>query len=110
MTLFKYIPKGDDVLSANEIVKYGSVVFSCGHGEKLSPYHDIAGIVYEAENFYTVLHNIIMGCWKRASIGENITMNELLEYLLDVEEYSLPKFTKPRRSRGVIMNVDRTMY
>jgi hypothetical protein len=39
-----------------------------------------------------------MGCWKRASIGGKITMDELLEYLLDVEEYSLPKFTKPRRS------------
>jgi hypothetical protein len=37
-------------------------------------------------------------------------MDELLEYLLDVEEYSLPKVTKPRRSRGAGMKLDRIMY
>jgi hypothetical protein len=37
-------------------------------------------------------------------------MDELLEYLLDVEEYSLPKAMKPRRARGAGMKVDRIMY
>jgi hypothetical protein len=91
-------------------VKYGSVVFSSCHGDTSSHYHDIAAIVYEANDFYTVIHSIIMACWKRASKGEKITMDELLEYLLDVEEYSLPKVTKPRRARGPGMKVDRIMY
>jgi hypothetical protein len=63
MTLYKDLPKGDDILTANGIVKYGSMVFSCCHGDISSPYHDIAGIVYEADDFYTVLHSIIMACW-----------------------------------------------
>jgi hypothetical protein len=109
MTVYKDLPKGDDILTANDIVKYGSVVFSCCHGDKSSPYHAIAGIVYEADDFYTVLHSIIMACWKRASKGDNITMDELLEYLLDVEEYSLPKVTKPMRARGAGMKVYRIM-
>jgi hypothetical protein len=37
-------------------------------------------------------------------------MDELLEYLLDVDEYALPKVTKPRRARGAGMKVDRIMY
>jgi hypothetical protein len=110
MTLYKGLTKGGYILTANDIVKYGSVVFSCFHGDKSSPYHDISGIVYEADDFYTVLHSIIMACWKRASKGDKITMDELLEYLLDVEEYSLPKVTKPRRARGAGMKVDRIMY
>jgi hypothetical protein len=110
MTLYKDLPKGGDILTANDIVKYGSVVFSSCHGDISSHYHDIAGILYEADEFYTVLHSIIMACWKRASKGDNITMDELLEYLLDVEEYSLPNVTKPRRARGPGMKVDRIMY
>jgi hypothetical protein len=110
MILNKDLPKGDDILTANDIVKYGSVVFSSFHGDISIPYHYIAGIVYEADDFYTVLHSIIMACWKRASKGEKITMDELLEYLLDVEENSLPKVTKPRRARGPGMKVDRKMY
>jgi hypothetical protein len=98
MTLYKDLPKGGDILTANGIVKYGSMVFSSCHGDISSPYHDIAGIVYEADNFYIVLHSIIMACWKRASKGDTIAMDELIEYLLDVEEYSLPKVTKPRRA------------
>jgi hypothetical protein len=86
MTLYKDLPKGDDILTANDIVKYGSMVFSSCHGDISRPYHDIAGIVYEEDDFYTVLHSIIMACWKRASKGENITSDELIEYLLDVEE------------------------
>jgi hypothetical protein len=110
MTLYKDLPKRGDILTANDIVKYGSVVFSSCHGDKFSPYYDIAGIVCEVDNFYTVLHSIIMACWKRASQGGNITMDELLEYLLDVEQYSLPKVMKPRRARGAGMKVDRIMY
>jgi hypothetical protein len=37
-------------------------------------------------------------------------MDELLEYLLDVEECSLTKVTKPRKARGPGMKVDRIMY
>jgi hypothetical protein len=66
--------------------------------------------VYEVDDFYTVLHSIITACWKRASKGDKITIDELLEYLLDVEEYSLPKVTKPRRARGPGMKVDIKMY
>jgi hypothetical protein len=47
-----------------------------------------------------------MACWKRASKRDKITMDELLEYLLGVEEYSLPKVTKPRRARDAGMKVD----
>jgi hypothetical protein len=97
MTLYKDLPKGDDILTANDIVNYGSVVFLSCHGEESSPYHNITGIVYDEDDFYTVLHSIIMACWKRASKGGNITMDELIENLLDVEEYSYPKVTKPRR-------------
>jgi hypothetical protein len=64
MTLYKDLPKGGDILTANDIVKYGSVVFSSCHGDKSSPYHDIAGSLYEADDFYTVLHSIIMACLK----------------------------------------------
>jgi hypothetical protein len=110
MTLFKDLSKGDDILSTNDIVKYGSVVFSCCHGDTSSPYHDIAGIFYEVDDFYTVLHTIIMGCWKIALIGDKITMDELLEYLLDLEEYYLPKVIKPRMSRGTGKKVDRIVY
>jgi hypothetical protein len=110
MTLYKDLPKGDDILTANDIVKYGSVVFSCCRGDKFSRYHEISGIVYEADDFCTVLYSIIMACWKRASKGGNIAMDELIEYLLDVEEYSLPKVTKPRRARGAGMKVDIIMY
>jgi hypothetical protein len=86
MTLYKDLPKGDAILTANDIVKYGSMVFSSFHGDISSPYHGIADIVYEADDFYTVLHSIIMACWKRAPKGDNITTDELIEYLLDVEE------------------------
>jgi hypothetical protein len=110
MTLYKDLPKGDDILTANDIVKYGSMVFSSCHGDISSPYHDIAGIVYEADDFYTGIHSIIMACWKRASKGYKIKMDELIEYLLDVEEYSLPKVTKPRRARGPGMKVYIKMY
>jgi hypothetical protein len=109
MTLYN-LSKEDDILTANDIVKYGSVVFSCCHGDKSSPYHDISGIVYEAADLYTVLQSSIMACWKRAPKGDNITMNELLKYLLDVEAHSLPKVTKPRRARGAGMKVDIIMY
>jgi hypothetical protein len=110
MTLYKDLPKGDNILTANDIVKYGSMVFSSCYGEISSHYHAISGIVYEADDFYTVLHSTIMACWKRASKGGKITMDELIEYLLDVEEYSLPKVTKTRRARGPGMKVDRKMY
>jgi hypothetical protein len=83
------------------------MVFSSCHGDISSPYHDIDVIVYEADDFYTVLQSIIMACWKRASKGDKITTDELIEYLFDVEEYSLPKVTKPRRARGPGMKVDR---
>jgi hypothetical protein len=110
MTLYKDLPKGDAILTANDIVMYGSMVFSSCHGDISSPYHDTTGIVTEAEDFYAVLHSIIMVCWKRASKGDKITMDELIEHLLDAEEYSLPKVTKTRRARGPGMKVDRKMY
>jgi hypothetical protein len=51
-----------------------------------------------------------VACWKRAPKGDTITTDELLEYLLDVDEYALPKVTKPRRARGAGMKVDGIMY
>jgi hypothetical protein len=41
-----------------------------------------------------------MGCWKRASLGDVITMDEVLDSLLDVELYSLPNILKERNNRG----------
>jgi hypothetical protein len=86
MTLYKDLPKGDGILTANDIVKYGSMVFSSCHGDTSSPYHDIAGIVYEADDFYTVLQSIIMACWKRASKGDKITTDGLIEYLWQLDQ------------------------
>jgi hypothetical protein len=51
-----------------------------------------------------------MGYWKRASMGDVITMDELLDCLLDVEEYSLPDTSKQWKPRGPGMKEDRQAY
>jgi hypothetical protein len=78
--------------------------------DHLSPYHDITGIVYESDNFYKVSHSIIGGCWRRALIGDRITMDDLFQYLLDVEEYALSRLTKKRKPRGLGMEEDCETY
>jgi hypothetical protein len=39
-----------------------------------------------------------------------ITMDELLDYVLDVEEYSFPNTSKHRQPRGPGMKEDRKAY
>jgi hypothetical protein len=51
-----------------------------------------------------------MGCWKRAYMGDGITMDELLGCLLGVELYSLPAISKQRNPRGPGMKEDREVY
>jgi hypothetical protein len=83
------LPSADTVLDSNDIVKYGTLGVSHLLTDRWSPCHDIAGIVYEADDFYDVSHNIVMGCWKHAYMGDVVTMDELLDCVLDMEDYSL---------------------
>jgi hypothetical protein len=48
MTVFDELPKADFMLDANDIVKYGTVALAHCLLDHCSPYHDLAGIVYEA--------------------------------------------------------------
>jgi hypothetical protein len=82
-------------------VKYGTVALAHCLLDRWSPYHDLAVIVYEADNFYQKAHTIVMRWWKRASIGDHITLEELVDALLDVEEYVFPETANHRKtSRG----------
>jgi hypothetical protein len=63
------LPSADTVIDSNNIVKYDNLALSHILTDCWSPYHDIADIVYEAEDFHEVSHNIVMGCWKCTSIG-----------------------------------------
>jgi hypothetical protein len=110
MTTPDKLPIADTVLDANDIVRYGTLALSHILTDHLSPYHDIACIIYQADDFYEVSHNIVMGCWKRASMGDVITMDEVLDSLLDVELYSLPNISKGRKSRGPGMKEDRVKF
>jgi hypothetical protein len=93
-------PNANPVLDSNGIVKYGPSALSHILTDRWSPYHDIVGIIYEADDFYEVSHNIVMWCWKHASMGDVTTMDELQDYLLVVEEYSLPDTSKQRKPHG----------
>ena len=110
MTISDDLPKADAVLDANDVVKFGTVALAHCLADRWCPYHDLAGIVYEAEDFYQTSHSIVMRCWKRVSVGDRITMEDLLDALLDVEEYDLTKTTKHRKSRGPGMKEDREAY
>jgi hypothetical protein len=76
----------------------------------LEPLPQYCCIVYEADDFYEVSHNIVMGCWKRASIGDFVTIDELLDCLLDVEDYSLPVTSKQWKLHGPGMKENREAY
>jgi hypothetical protein len=110
MTTPDELPSADTVLDANDIVGYGALALSHILANHWSPYRDIACIVYQDDDFYEVSHNIVMGCWKRASMVDVITMDEVLDSLLDVELYSLPNFSKERKPRGPGMKEDRVTF
>jgi hypothetical protein len=94
MTMPDELPSADTVFDANDIVQYGTLALSHISTDHWSPYHNIAGIVYQDDDFYGVSHNIVVGCWKRAYMGDVITKDELLDCLLDVDLYSLPNISK----------------
>jgi hypothetical protein len=104
------LPSTDTVLNANDIVQYGTLALSHILADHWRPYHDIAGTVYQADDFYEVSHNIVMGCWKLASMGDVIKMDELLDFFVDVELYSLPNISKTRKPRGPGMKEDRVTF
>jgi hypothetical protein len=56
------LPSKDTFSDSNNIVQYGTLTISHIITEHWSPYHDIADIVYEADDFYEVSHNIVMWC------------------------------------------------
>jgi hypothetical protein len=51
-----------------------------------------------------------MGCRKRASVGDVITMDEVIDSLLDVELYSLLNISKEKKPRGPGMKEDRVTF
>jgi hypothetical protein len=103
-------PSADTLLDANRIVWYGLLVLSRILTYQWSPYHDIACIAYQSDDLYEVSHNIVMGCWKRVSMGDVVTMDEMLDSLLDVELYFLPNISKERNPRGPGMKEDRVTF
>jgi hypothetical protein len=78
-------------------------------GMELWPYL-ISSQIIGADDFYEVSHSIVMGCWKRASMGDVITIDEVLDGLLDVEMYTLPNILKERRPCVPGMKKDRVTF
>jgi hypothetical protein len=100
MTTPDELLSADTLLDANDIVRYETLALSHILTDHWSPYHDIACIVYQDDDFYEVSHNIAMGCWKCASMDDVITMDEVLDSLLDVELYFLHNISKEKKPRG----------
>jgi hypothetical protein len=61
MTAPDELPSADTVLDAKDIFQYGTLALSRILTDHWSPYHHIAGIVYQADNSYEVSHDIVMG-------------------------------------------------
>jgi hypothetical protein len=104
MTTPDELPNADTVLDASDILQYGTLALSHILTDRWSPYHDIAGIVYQADDFMRFHTTLLWGA------GNLCLMDELLDCLLDVELYSLPNISKERKPRGPGMKEDRVTF
>jgi hypothetical protein len=73
-------------------------------------YHDLVCIINEAEPFYEVSHDIIMAKFDDSSKGNAVTFDYMLESLVDVDAYCLPKAKKRHNKCGEGMKEDRERY
>jgi hypothetical protein len=94
------LPNDNDVLSLKDIIKHGPTIITSDLIGVLNPYHNMAQLVFEADNFPEVSKGILREYMALAANGQQIKFAELVESLMDIEMYEQPKQNKVRMGRG----------
>jgi hypothetical protein len=105
-----YLPFADAVLKPHDILSTSATALMTILLDYRHMYHALVCIINEAEDFYEVSHDIIMTTFDDSCKGNAVTFNDLLESLVEVDDYCLPKAKKRRKKRGEGMKEDRERY
>jgi hypothetical protein len=93
MPSFK-LPNDNDVLSLKDIIKHGPTIITATLIDVFNPYHDMAQLVLEADNFPEISKVILREYMALAANGQQIKFAELVESLMAIERYEQPKQKK----------------
>jgi hypothetical protein len=88
------LPFADAVLKPRDILSTGATALTTILLDYRHMYHDLVCIINEAEDFYEVSHDIIMTKFDDSCKGNAVTLDDLLESLVAVDAYCLPKANK----------------
>jgi hypothetical protein len=79
---------------------HGPTIITAALIDVFNPYHDMAQLVFEADNFPEISKGILREYMALAANGQQIKFAELVESLMDIERYEQPKQKKGRMGRG----------
>jgi hypothetical protein len=100
----------DAVLKPHDILSTGATALTTILLDYRHIHHDLVYIINEAEDFYEVSHELIMAKFDDSCKRNAVTFDDLLESLVDVDGYCLPKAKKRRKKRGEGMKEDCERY
>jgi hypothetical protein len=94
------LPNDNDVVSLKDIIKHGPTIITAALIDVFNPYHDMAQLVFEADNFPEISKGILREYMALAANRQQIKFVELVESLMDIGRYEQPKQKKVRMGRG----------
>jgi hypothetical protein len=95
------LPKDKDVLSLKDSIKHGPIIITAALIDVYNPYHDMAQLLFETNNFAELSKGILREYMVLGAKGQQLKYGELAETLLDVKRYEQPKRKKVCQGRGV---------
>jgi hypothetical protein len=94
------LPNDNDILSLKDIIKHGPTIITSALISVFNLHHDMAQLVFEADNFPEISKGILREYMALAVNGQQIKFAELVESLMDIERYEQLKQKKFRMGRG----------
>jgi hypothetical protein len=94
------LPFADAVLKPHDVLSTGATALTTILLDYRHMYHDLVSIINKAEDFYEVSHDMSMAKFDDSCKGNAVTFADLLESLVDVDAYCLPKAKTRRKKRG----------
>jgi hypothetical protein len=83
-----------------DVIKHGPTIITAALIDVFNPYHDMAHLIFEADNFPEISKGILREYMALVDNGQHIKFGELVETLLDIERYEQPKQKKVHMCRG----------